>query len=159
MSVEQSGSITPGNIAVWTTDDVIEDGGQLPGTSEMVLARLLSANMNSTSDQQINLPIAFTKVALTRILICNASISLTTAVGGFYPTTSKGGTPIVAASQVYSSLTAANKLLSATLAAFGSGTAFGTSDLTAWSIYFALTTPQGAAATADIYICGIPLAP
>lgn len=159
MSVEQSGNITPGDVAIFLSDDVVGSGGTLPGTSEMVLARLLSANMNSTADQQINLPIAFTKVALTRILICNASLSLTTAAGGFYPTTSKGGTPIVAAAQVYSSLTAANKLLAATLASFGSTTAFGTSDLTAWSIYFALTTGQGVAATADIYICGIPLAP
>jgi hypothetical protein len=95
----------------------------------------------------------------TRFLITNASLSLTTAVGGFYPTVSKGGTPIVAATQVYSALTTAAALLSATLAAFGSGNAFSASNLTAWSIYFALTTPQGAAATADIYICGIPLAP
>lgn len=159
MSVEQSGNITPGHVAVFTSDDVIQDGGALPGTSEMVLARLLSANMNVTTDQQINLPIAFTKIMLTRILITNASLSLTTAVGGFYPTTSKGGTPIVAASQVYSSLSTAAALLAATLASFGSNNAFSASNLTAWSLYFALTTPQGAAATADIYICGIPLLP
>lgn len=157
-SVSQSGSVTPGHFVVWTTDGVVQDGGAFFGTTEMVLAQLISANMNTTNDQQIALSSHITKFQLTRIIVANASISLTTAAGGFYPTVSKGGTSIVANTQIYSSLTASSVLLNPTLTSYGSTTAFTSSILTSNSIYFALTTAQGAAATADIYLCGIILA-
>ena len=156
-SVLQSSTITPGHLCTWVTDGVIGDGGVAPVPTN-VLATLLSADMNSILDQAITLPATITAFQLTGIVICNASLSLTTAVGGFYPTTAKGGTAIVAAGQVYSSLTTAAKLLSATLAAGVSTTRYSSANLavpnTALTLYFSLTTAQGAAATADIYILG-----
>lgn len=156
MTIVQSGSVTPNHLATWVTDNVIQDGGS-PGVSERVLG-YLNCNFNSTSDQAITLPSDINVFCLTRIIITNASTSLTTAVGGFYPVASKGGTAIVANSQVYSSLTTASKLLNATLASYGSTTRFDSSIITpTWALYFSLTTGQGAAATADVYLVGIDL--
>jgi hypothetical protein len=156
--IVQSGNVTPGHLAAFVTDGVIGDGGPPLGQSETVLAQLLAANFNVTTDQTIALPPTITKFCLTRLIVTNPSLSLTTAVGGFYPAPSKGGTSIVANTQVYSGLTAASKLINPTLTSFGTGTAFDATLLTSFSIYFALTTPQGVACTADIFICGIVLA-
>ncbi len=156
MGVEQSGNVTPGHVALWTTDGVLIDGGAL-GAAQKVLASLRGANFNDTGDQPLILPQRTTRFQLTSILITNASLSLTTAVGGFYPAASKGGTALVANTQVYSSLTTNIKLLSATLAAGVSTTIYTSETLADWAIYFALTTPQGAAPTADIYVLGVDL--
>jgi hypothetical protein len=88
-------------------------------SSGMLLGRILGANMNVTTDQ----PFVMTNYAalntfrITKITAKNASISLTTAAGGIYPAVSKGGTAIVAAGQVYTSLSAATIALDLTLAA------------------------------------------
>ncbi len=155
MSVLQSGTVTPGHIAQWVTDGVIQDGGT---QSPSVLTSLRGANFNSTSDQPIAIPATITAFQLTSIVITNASISLTTAVGGFYPAALKAGTPIVAATQVYSALTASDKLLAATLASFGTTTRFSSANLGQIlglsNIWLSLTTPQGVSATADVYLIG-----
>lgn len=156
MPVLQSGSVTPGHAVKWVTDNVIGDAGSLPA-AQKVLAYLNNASFNSTADQPIILPSSINAFQLTGILITNASISLTTAAGGFYPAASKAGTAIVAASQVYSTLTASTKLLSATLAAAVATTRYSTANLADWTIYLSLTTAQGAAATADVYLIGIDL--
>lgn len=151
----QSGVVTPGHICTWTTDGVIQDGGT---QSPSVLASIRGANFNSTSDQPIAIPATITAFQLTSIVITNANVSLTTAVGGFYPAALKGGTPIVAATQVYSALTDSNKLLQATLASFGTTTRFSSANLGQIlglsNIWFSLTTPQGISASADIYLIG-----
>lgn len=127
-------------------------GTQLPDRfGQILLGELISANMNSTADQQIVIFSAPAKYIVRRIVVTNASISLTTAVGGIYPQVSKGGTAIVANSQAYSSLNATTKFIDLTIA---SGYTSGGSILTAKSIYLSLTTPQGAAATADVYVYG-----
>ena len=72
---------------------------------------------------------------------------MTTAVGGFYSEAAKGGTALVAETQVYTALTGASVTLTCTMAEIVAGLA---------TVYFALTTAQGAAATADIPIYGIP---
>jgi hypothetical protein len=132
-----------------------------------LLGVLRGANFNSTADQPINLQqfnIApgGTKYRITDIVVTNASISLTTAAGGFYTGAGKTGTTLVAAGQAYSALTGPNVPLSLTLAAGATGNVFSTApavvgnDQTGLSapIYFALTTAQGAAATGDIYVFG-----
>jgi hypothetical protein len=112
------------------------------GVIERVV-KLTSANMNSTADQAITIPSTLYRV--TQITARNASISLTTAAGGIYTSTAKGGTAVVAAAQVYSALTASTKFVDLTLAV--------TADvLTAGTLYLSLTTAQGAAATADVYV-------
>jgi hypothetical protein len=156
-SVRQSGAITPGHIAQWTTDGVLQDGGVIQ-QGNTILARLLSADFNSVADQAIQFPLDITAFSISGIIITNASLSLTTAVGGFYPTTSKGGTAIVANTQVYSSLTTSQKLLAATLAAGVSTTRYSSLNVDAingyLTLYLSLTTAQGASSTADCYVLG-----
>jgi len=115
---------------------------------KFVIAKKTGANMNSTADQTmaVTIPSGHTTYVIDKIEVTNASTSLTTAAGGFYTAASKGGTAIVANTQVYSSLTAAGKVLNPTIAV--------TDTETAATLYFSLTTAQGSAATADIYVVG-----
>lgn len=113
-----------------------------------ILGKLLGANMNSTADQSI--PIRSANYIIKEIVIANASTSLSLAAGGFYTAPSKGGSAIVAAIQTYSALTGSTLILNPTLA-------LGTTKRTESPLYFALTTAQGGAATADIYIFGYAL--
>lgn len=82
-----------------------------------LLGVLYGANMNVTTDQAIALTLVPEIAAGTAqyyvdaVVATNASISLTTAVGGVYTTVSKGGTAIVPAQQTYTALTAATKTL------------------------------------------------
>lgn len=154
--VQQSGSVTPGHLATWATDSVVKDGGSVPA-AQRVLASFRNADFNDTGDQPIPLPSNITALQLTAILITNATLSLTTATGGFYPQASKAGTAIVAAGQAYSSLTTSAKLLSATLAAAVATTRYSRDNLPDWAIYLSLTTARGAAANADVYLVGIDL--
>lgn len=110
----------------------------------LLLGYLMSANMNSTADQAISLKSL--NCVIQRVLVTNASTNLTLAAGGFYTAASKGGTAIVGAGQTYSSLTGNTIALNATIAALLRNTA--------QQIFFSLTTAQGGAATADIYIYG-----
>jgi hypothetical protein len=115
--------------------------------AEIILGSKIGADFNVTTDQAI--AICSGNYRIKRIVVKNASISLTTAAGGIYTLASKGGSAIVAASQVYSALTAAAKFLDLTLASPAT-----TDLLTTNTLYFSLTTAQGAAATGDIYIIG-----
>jgi hypothetical protein len=118
-----------------------------------IIGFLKSANMNITTDNTIPLTLAgASKFVITSILVTNASISLTTAQGGVYSAASKGGNAIVASTQAYSALTTSTSLLSLTLASAGTNQTYAVSNL-----YLNLTNAQGAAATADIYVFGIPL--
>lgn len=112
-----------------------------------LLFTLKGANMNSTADQ-IMTPTFNGKFRVKRIVVLNASVSLTTAAGGVYPAAAKGGTAVVASGQAYSALTAAAIALEATLNAASAVLAAGT------SLYLSLTTGQGAPATADVYVYG-----
>lgn len=115
--------------------------------SESCLGVLTGADFNVTTDQAIT--IAATTYIVTGIIVTNASISLDTAAGGVYTAASKGGTAVVAAAQVYSALTASTKYLSLTLEAVA-----GTDVFSATTLYLSLTSAQGAAATADVYVLG-----
>lgn len=118
-----------------------------------LLARLLTADMNSTSDQQFTWLVgsapnsALFRYVIDRILTVNASTSLTTAAGGIYTAASKGGSAIVASGQAYSTLTGSTLGLDLTIAAAGKA-------ILSTTPYLSLTTGQGGAATADMYIFG-----
>jgi hypothetical protein len=92
-----------------------------------LLFTLKGANLNSTADQQLNQTAWAGKFRITKIVITNASVSLSTAAGGFYTGAGKTGTTLVAASQSYSSLTTALLALEATLNAPTTVNASGTS--------------------------------
>lgn len=126
-------------------------GSDLTGLGGVLLGLLKGANFNVTTDNAVPIGVAASgKYLIDQILVTNASVSLTTAAGGVYTAASKGGTAVVAAGQVYSALTAAAKILALTLAV--------TDTRTEATLFLNLTTAQGAAATADIYVFGKYLA-
>lgn len=133
------GKIAPANINMAT--------GPLPRYG--LLGSLTAANFNSTADQAITIQTGVTRYIIRRIIVDNASINLTTAAGGFYTNAAKAGTVIVAAAQVYSALTASTKFKDLTLEAV-----IATDVLTATTIYLSLTTGQGAAVTANVWVFG-----
>jgi hypothetical protein len=125
--------------------------GQVIGTgTEQLIGSKIGTDMNVTTDQLIPITrIGTKKYLITKIVVTNASISLTTAAGGVYQAAAKAGTAIVANTQTYSALSATTTALNLTLAI--------NRTYTLDNLYFALTTAQGAAATADIYVFGVVL--
>lgn len=113
------------------------------------LCSIRGANFNVTTDQVCTIPAAITAWNPTSIIVTNCSGTFTLAAGGVYPTTSKGGTPLVAAAQVYTALTAATVVLGLTLAAN-----IATTRQTINTVYLSLTTGAGSAATCDFYVIG-----
>jgi hypothetical protein len=167
MTVVQTGNVTPGHLATWQASGVVGDGGPILASNK-VLAAMFSANFNTAGDQAILLPFPIKAFQLTGIVVTNASVSMTTAVGGFYPAAAKAGSAIVAAGQVYSALTSKDLLLQATLTSFANTARFSSNNLplvfgpnsqNVLAIYFSLTTAQGGSAVADIYLIGIDLSP
>lgn len=112
-----------------------------------LIAKLLGANFNSTADQVLTL-FANSKYRVTKVTVENASLSLTTAAGGFYNQASKAGTPLVAATQAYTALTTPALALDCTLNEPNAVLPALT------PIYLSLTTAQGVAATADVFVYG-----
>jgi len=126
----------------------------IPGTQSLI-GILKSVNFNITTDQAIPITLVggYTNYRIDDIVMINASTALTTAVGGIYPSPSKGGSPYVAAAQTYTTvLSGATAFLSLTKTNVG-GLATHNDPI----LYFSLTTAQGAAATADIYVFGTPI--
>jgi hypothetical protein len=118
------------------------------------LGKLASANFNSTADQSITITNpAANGYLIDFILITNASVSLTTAAGGIYTGASKTGAVVLAAATTYSTITATTVNTAANASAVA-GTRIW---LNAATLFLSLTTPQGGAATADVYLFGRPL--
>lgn len=113
------------------------------------LCSIRAANFNSTADQACAIPAAITAWMPTSIVATNCSGTFTLAVGGVYPTTSKGGTALVAASQAYTALSGATVVLALTMAAN-----IATTRQTTNTVYLSLTTGTGSAATCDFYLIG-----
>ena len=164
-NVQQSGSVTPGHLVTWTANGIVQDGGSLL-TAQKVLGSIRGANFNLANvDQAIYVPPAITAFQITSIIVTNASVSLSLAQGGFYSQAGRGGSQIVSSGQTYAALTTLNALLQATLTTFGSATRFSVNNLSTvvvnnqsqLAVYFNLSTAQGVAATADIYLVGIDL--
>ena len=125
-------------------------GGVLTATNPYFEVKLAGANFNTTADQAITgFP---AKYMITGVYATNASGSVTTAVGGIYTAASKGGSQVIYSGQSYSALTTSSALLGLTFATGALQTAY-----TAGTLYLSLTTPQGAAMTADVYVMGVTL--
>ena len=118
----------------------------------ILLGSLIAANFNSTADQQITIFSNPSKYIIRRIVVTNASANLTTAAGGIYTAVSKGGTAVVVSSQVYTTLTGSTLFLDLTLSVSGSANITVKSSIP--NLYLSLTTAQGTAATADVYVYG-----
>lgn len=114
-----------------------------------LLGSLKTANFNSTSDQAI--PMLYSAYQVARIDVTNCSGTFTLAVGGFYTATSKGGTVVVLAAQVWSGLTSSTVIVQPTIVG-----AVLTTRLSVANLYLSLTTGAGSAATCDVYVFGDP---
>jgi hypothetical protein len=129
--------------------DLVDAGCAIlnPPPTDLIFT-LKAANFNTTADQILT-PAFNGKFRIKRIVVLNTSVSgMSTAVGGFYTAASKGGSGIIANTQVYTGLTNAATALELTLALPNLVLDAGT------SLYFSLTTAHGSAATADIYVYG-----
>lgn len=137
-------------------------GGYAPAVEQC--GTLKGANFNVTTDQAIPISVPTLHYQIYQIVVDAPSVSLTTAAGGFYPAASKGGDAIVAATQAYTTLTnntanTTGNMLVLTLASDTLATSYGGPQATTpqATIYFSLTTAQGAAATANIRVYCVPL--
>lgn len=139
-------------------------GWQAYAPQRVQCGQLYAANMNTTADQPIPVSVPSATYMVAEIIVSNPSVSLTTAAGGFYSAASKGGVAIVAAAQAYSGLTTNAANTTGNALVLSPSTAGGTTDFggpqgvsPVKTIYFSLTTAQGAAATADIRVICRPL--
>lgn len=122
------------------------------GVSQLLFYKR-TLNFNVTTDQLLTRTWDFTsgKFIIERVRAANSSGSLTTAQGTLYTAASKGGIALGATTQAYTALTAAGKGMDLTL------NADALDELDADNLYFALTTAQGGAMTADLFVFGIPI--
>jgi hypothetical protein len=110
-----------------------------------------AADLNAAaSDNAITMLSA--RYRIDKIMVDNASVSLTTATVGVFTAAGGGGTTVVA-DQAVAALTASTKFLDLTLA--GGVTA---DVVTAATLYFRVGTAQGAAATGNVWLFGWTLA-
>lgn len=115
-----------------------------------------SVNFNSVADTQITIDSPTTNYRIVEILIANkgTTASLTAARFGLFSASGAGGTAIKASGTAMSGLTSN---------AVNTGTSLVSYDPTvsAWwnlaSVYFRITTAQGAAASGDVYVIIEPL--
>lgn len=104
-------------------------------------------NLNATGDNAVQI-INAGRVSPAYVLVTNASTSLTTAQLAVYPAPAAAGTAIIGATALTGATTAAKVVNTA---------ATGTDALTGSNIYVRVTTAQGAAATADVFVYGYDL--
>jgi len=112
-----------------------------------VLAYYQSVNLNAAGDTVLPL-IDTSRYSVSNVIVTNASVSLTTATGGLFTAPNGGGTAIVADAAL-SACTSAGVVSQRTVAS--------TAAQTGQNLYFAVGTPQGAAATADVFVYGYDL--
>lgn len=121
--------------------------------STIVLFNTTGLNMNSTADQAIPIKVGNVASYMIRgIRAYGSSRAMATAVGGIYNGTGKpAGGMIVADTQIYSNITAANEGHILGL------TPKGLDIRTTQTLYLSLTTPEGAAGTFSIIVWATPL--
>lgn len=126
-------------------------GGTLGERGFAYLGGLASANLNTTNDQAITLLAGIGKYRVRQIMAFDASanLSASAAQGGIYSAASKAGVAVVAASQVYTTLSAPTKVLSLTISAAALA-----DYLTAATLYLSLSSPHGVAATCALLVFG-----
>lgn len=112
-----------------------------------LIGSLTAADLNvGTSDNAITMRSA--RYRLDKLTVEDASVNLTAATAGLFTAAGGGGTTL-AADQALSALTASTKFKDLTLQSVA-----GTDVLTAGTLYFRVGTPQGVAATANVWLWG-----
>jgi hypothetical protein len=124
----------------------------VPIQQQQLLFVLRAADMQSTSDQAFTRVFNGTNYLVSHVWAKRASGGTTVVcAGGIYTAASKGGAALIAAAQSWVNLSGALKSVQATLAAI-----IGT-DVQSATPILSLTTGSTAAATADLFIYGIPV--
>jgi hypothetical protein len=90
-------------------------------------------------------------------VLCNASISLTTATLGIYSAPAAGGTALITAATALAPLSGPTVVFKPAITTAGLIISFRPSAGASDSVYFRIATAQGAAATFDAYIYGYDL--
>lgn len=107
---------------------------------------LRSADFQSVADQVFVKQFLGTNYVVTNIVaVRKTGGSTVTNLGGVYPAASKGGTPIVAATQSWLGLSASGKTTTAVITNF---------DVQTTTPYLSLSTGSTGAVTADVFIHG-----
>lgn len=118
-----------------------------PWRGTVLLAEAIGLNLNTTADQQILIR-EVPRYMVEFIEVSNASIAASAAAGGFYTARGKAGFTLIAASQTYAGLTAADLALMLPCALSPQRW------LTGPALYLSLTGVQGVVCTADVRVWG-----
>lgn len=111
-----------------------------------------AANMQSTADQSFTKAFSGNTYMITHVVARVKTGGVTVAcAGGIYTGAAKTGNALVAAAQSWTNLTAAGKIVSATVAAIN------TTDEQSATPILSLTTGSTGACTADVTIYGVIL--
>lgn len=120
--------------------------------AQQLLFVLRGANMTLTTDQAFTKQFGGTTYQITSVSAVRKTGAFGVAcVGGIYDTASKAGNALIAAAQVWSALTGANTIQTATLAAIAGSVA------STATPFLSLTTGNTGALTADLFIWGVVL--
>lgn len=110
---------------------------------------LYNANLASTADQAFEKVGAWTQAAVLHVIATDATATPTSAVGGIYTGTSKGGSGITLSTQNWASMSSPGRVLHCQLNA--------TPMKVTGTAYLSLTTAASQASNCDIYITGVIL--
>ena len=122
----------------------------LAGNATQTLFVLRGADMTLTTDQVFTKLCGFTNYVVTNIVGVRKTGAFGTAcLGGVYTAASKGGSALLAATQIWAALTGAGTAQAATLANILQTVAASATPI------LSLTTGNTGALTADIFIQGI----
>ena len=158
-SIQQSGVVTPGHLASWTTDGVVQDAGVSFANSYGMLASVLQGidfnSANTDNPIPINLPAGYTRYRIHQILISAASASLSTATCGVFTQPSAAGLGVVASGSaitVTQPLGDTNNNMQALTIVNQSTLA-----LIDTTLFFRVQTAQGSAATGNVAVFFQPM--
>ncbi len=119
----------------------------LMGTSTTLFRGII--DLNTTVDQALNKMLDFGAYVIDRIVVAKPSKVITTAKGGFYTQTSKSGVPVINSTQSYAGLSGTTAVINPAVSLDGTGI------ITDPTLYVSLTTPEGSAATAEVFVMGV----
>lgn len=98
-NVQQSGNVTPGHLASWTVDGILQDAGiALLNFNGALISSLLNVNFNVTNNDNvlpILLPSGYTRYRLMLLLISGATAALNSATCGLFTAAAAGGVAVV----------------------------------------------------------------
>ncbi len=141
-------SLVPGpGIAIDNPTGIDGDPRIAARPGRLLLAQRAGVNLNTTADQAIQI-VEYVRYVVTEIWLFNRSATPAAAAGGFYTAPGKTGFVLVPATQTYDGLFDAGKVVACALGPDAARV------LTGPNIYLSLTTPEGAACTADVLVWG-----